>query len=120
VGPLPPRAEVEVFDLIQGFVKIRIQKHPVKLRRGRNFLLVTSDSILTVCAVSIKNPLRRGGCRCGLDKDAEGVWKPLPKSEGAPACEDESSIAHSGQDGTGDSVAFGVGFGTLDQRIGTL
>jgi hypothetical protein len=117
---LPPRAEVEVFDLIQGFVKIRVQKHPVKLRRGRNFLLVTSDARLAVWAVPLNDPRRRRGCRYWLDKDAEGVWKPLPNSEGAPACEDESSIAHSGQDGTRNPVAFRVGFGTLDQRIGTL
>jgi hypothetical protein len=120
VGPSSPRAEVEVFNLIQGFIKIYIQKHPVKLRGCGNFLLVASDAILAVWAVSIKYPLRRGCCRSWLDKDADGVRKPPPKSKGATTGEDESSIAQAGQDGTWNPVAFRICFGALDQSTGLV
>lgn len=115
VGPLPPHAEVEVFDLFQSFGEILVQKDSIELIGCCNFLLVASDARLAVWAVPLNDPRRRRGCRYWLDEDADGVWKPLTKSEGAPACEDESSIAHSGQDGTRNPVAFRVGFGALDQ-----
>jgi hypothetical protein len=53
VRPLPPRAEVEVFYLIQGFIEILVQKDSVELRGCGNFLLVATDAILAVRAVPL-------------------------------------------------------------------
>jgi nucleoid DNA-binding protein len=53
VRPLPPRAEVEVFNLIQSFIEILVQKDSVELRGCGNFLLVATDAILAVRAVPL-------------------------------------------------------------------
>jgi hypothetical protein len=117
---LPPRAEVEVFNLIQGFIEILVQKDSVELRGYGNFLLVATDAILAVRAPPLEDPRRRGCRRCRLDKNANGVWKPLPKSEGTATCEDESPIARPSQDGTWNPVTLGVGFSALNQDAGAI
>jgi hypothetical protein len=60
---LPPRPEVEVFNLIQSFIEILVQKDPVELGGCGNFLLITSDARLAVWAVPLSDPRRRGSCR---------------------------------------------------------